>query len=328
MADKNWSEFMTALRATLLDKTPARSRDEAMDFPEIVEQRRAKILNEIGDAENLALDSGISDQEFWSRTCTKPFYAHRPVDRIRQHEAEMQARLGDFRELLGIDWEPGAGVRYLAFLDEVMDEGERLTKVVKAARRLAATKLARDRTFMDWLLAGGIDPMTWEGRKKIYRKLASHLEYGPVTTFHLMMELGFAVVKPDQVLNRLVARMGIIAEYEVLNERTGARRWNAVERAMTTARARQLGQNDHFNWSLQKRMAEISEATGISMRALDIIIVKLGQTDDEANGYARTICGDPPLCNLCQARTLCDLGRSGGLKVGGRRRGVSNRITA
>ena len=319
MVDKNWVELMAALRSTVIDKAAARSRQEAEDFPEIVEQRRAKILSEISAAENLALDYAMSDAEFWSRTCTKPFYAHRPVDRIRQHEAEMQMRLGNYRNLLSADWEPDTGDEFRAFLDEVMSERDRLAKVVKAARMLAQTKVTRERTFMDWLLAGA-DPISWEGRQKIYAKLASHLDYGTVTTFHLMMELGFAVVKPDQVLNRLVGRMGIMTEYEVQNKRTGARMWHPVGPNMTTDMAQRLGQNDHFNWSLQKRMAEISDATGISMRALDIIIVKLGQTDDEANGYARTICGDPPLCGQCKARTHCDLGSAGMVKHGRRHR--------
>jgi len=316
MADKDWVQLMKALRSTLIDKAAARSRQEAEDFPEIVEQRRAKILDEIGAAEDLALDTAMSDDEFWSRTCTKPFYAHRPVDRIRQQEAEMQTRLGNYRDLLGADWEPDTGSKFRAFLNEVMSEQDRLGKVVNAARRLAQTKVARERTFMAWLLAGGADPMSWDGRQKIYAKLASHLDYGAVTTFHLMMELGFAVVKPDQVLNRLVARMGIMTEYEVRNERTGTRRWHPVVSNMTTAMARQLGQNEHFNWSLQRRMSEISEITRMSMRALDIIIVKMGQTDDETNGYARTICGEAPLCSLCEAKAFCDLGSVGMAKHG------------
>ncbi|BAV65100.1 hypothetical protein [Sphingobium cloacae] len=318
MAGKDWVQLMAGLRSTLINKAAARSRQEAENFPEIVEQRRAKILAEIGAAEKLAFDPAMSDDAFWSRTCTKPFYAHRPVDRIRQHEAEMQARLGNYRDFLGTDWEPDTGRQFRAFLDEVMSERDYLEKVVKAARTLAQTKVARERTFMEWLLAGA-DPLSWEGRRKIYAKLASHLGYGAVTTFHLMMELGFAVVKPDQVLNRLVARMGIMTEYEVRNERTGTRRWHPVESNMTTAMARQLGQNDHFNWSLQRRMAEISKATGISMRALDIVIVKMGQVDDEANGYARTICGETPLCSLCEAKAFCDLGRTGTTKQGKRR---------
>lgn len=320
MAGKDWTQLMASLRSTLVNKAPTRSRQEAEDFPEIVEQRRAKILDEIGAAEKLALNITMSDDEFWSRTCTKPFYAHRPVDRIRQHEAEMQARLGNYQDLLRADWEPYIGRQFRAFTDEVMSEGEYLEKVVNAARILAQTKAARERTFMEWLLAGGVDPQTWKGRHTAYTKLANHLGYGTVTTFHLMMELGFAVVKPDQVLNRLAARMGIMTEYEVRNKRTGARRWHTVETNMTTDMAQRLGQNEHFNWSLQKRMAEISDATGISMRTLDIIIVKMGQTDDEANGYARTICGDPPLCSQCEANAVCDLGSSWTTKHGRRHR--------
>jgi len=99
---------------------------------------------------------------------------------------------------------------------------------------------------------------------------------GKVTAYHLMMELGLNVLKPDRVICRIFQRLGFIQDE---NDLTGA-----VE----------VGR-------------EIAEATNLPIRYVDIIFVKYGQKgSEEGFGLKDGICLINPRCGKCSITRYCN----------------------
>jgi DNA-3-methyladenine glycosylase I len=96
-----------------------------------------------------------------------------------------------------------------------------------------------------------------------------------VTAYHLMMELGLNVLKPDRVICRIFQRLGFIQDKDDLTE--------AIE----------VGR-------------KIAEATNQPMRYVDIIFVKYGQKgSEEGFGLKDGICLDSPRCGHCSITQYC-----------------------
>jgi hypothetical protein len=296
-------EFVAALKATLLDRATSRSRNEREASPEIVAKRRSQLEDAFAMMDALRFDRGMSDQKFWKTACTKPFYAGHKASAVEaRHDYMVDEYLGNRQELNSAAWNPGRD-RFEAFLDDedCFRHPDNLTTVIAAANSVTASMRNHpDTTIIEHICRGIDDTNDIESLKVIHGRLNGLLKFGEVTTFHLMTELGFHVVKPDRVVNRIAIQMGLIDRYK-----KGSRTY-ILNNPVSVTRATNLGAIPEFNWALQAACRRIADEAGISMRLLDFMIVKLGQEPDDLNGFVRTICTETfPTCQLCEVKPMC-----------------------
>jgi hypothetical protein len=202
-------------------------------------------------------------------------------------------------------WNVG-GELYNKFLN---DEGcfrnaPSLKKTIRAARRINEWKRVNPRKLIEFYTYGIEDVDDPDSLMRVYNKLKSDFGYGPVAVYHLMMELGFRFVKPDRVLNLITARLGLVPSYQQGNVT------HFVPNYINTTQANALAGKMGFVESVQEIYREISDSSGVPMRLLDYMIVKLGQNADLDNGFARPICAPKkPLCHLCKLKPVCSYGK-------------------
>lgn len=297
------AEFVAGLRSTLVSQASAQSEREKEENSGAVTKRQSLIEASLVKMDTLRFDRNMSDEEFWRRAASKPFYAgHRAADVQAREQHMLDHYLGDRLALCAPEWNKG-GERYQQFLTDkgCFRNKPDLDVVIAAARTIERLKSFNPhRTILDHIMRQVTEWESTDALRKIHAQMLATLQFGPVTTFHLMTELGFAVVKPDRVVNRAAIRMGIIEEY------TSGNATYPLAVNITTDKASALGQSPEFNWALQEEFRKLSEASGMAMRTLDFVIVKLGQEPDEVNGFARTVCAEQaPLCHICGVKKDC-----------------------
>lgn len=301
------AEFVARLRSTLVSQASAQSEREKEDSPDTVAKRQSLIEESLAKMDALQFDRSMSDDEFWRRAASKPFYAgHRAADVQSKEQHMLDHYLGDRLALCAPEWNKG-GKRYKQFLtDEGCFRNEPdLNLVITAARTIERLKSFNpDRSILDHIMRKVTEWESTDALREIHAQMHATLKFGLVTTFHLMTELGFPVVKPDRVVNRAAIRMGVIDEY------TSGNTTYPLAVNITTDKASALGQRPEFNWALQEEFRKLSKSSGMAMRTLDFVIVKLGQEPDEVNGFARTVCAEQaPLCHLCSVKPMCAFGK-------------------
>jgi len=110
--------------------------------------------------------------------------------------------------------------------------------------------------------------------------LKEELEYrfaglGPITTYHVLTDIGLRVIKPDRVICRIFKRLGLIESEEQL-----------------------------LKTVIQGR--KFADATGLPIRYIDIVFVSYGQVQSQEFGLSRGICLEKnPLCSACGATAHC-----------------------
>lgn len=296
-------EFVAALRKTLLERATSRSRTEREVSPEIVANRCAQLEAVFAEMAALKFDRNMSDDTFWRTAATKPFYAGHLASAVEaRNDYMLDSYLGDRTELNSAAWNPGRE-RFEEFMDDedCFRHPDNLTTVIVAANNVTATMRQHpDKTIIQWVCRNIEDTSDIASLKIIHKRLNDLLKFGEVTTFHLMTELGFPVVKPDRVVNRIAIQIGLIDRYK-----KGDKTY-ILNKPVTTTRATNLGAIPEFNWALQEACRRIADEAGISLRLLDFMIVKLGQEPDEVNGFVRTICTETfPTCQLCSVKPMC-----------------------
>lgn len=99
---------------------------------------------------------------------------------------------------------------------------------------------------------------------------------GKITSYHLMLDLGLKVWKPDRVIRRILNRLGLLNNT------------NDIDRAVELGR-------------------EIAGQVGEPIRYIDIIFVKYGQQgNEEPFGLQDGICLEKnPKCEICGIREYC-----------------------
>lgn len=299
---EKWSELIDGLRDTIIDRASVKSDRGTQNNTAEVHARRAKIRGYLSSMNSLRFSQSLSDQDFWLKAATKPFYAGHLASAVQSCEKVMLTYLGNRAALCSTDWDGGGRLFKKFMKDEGCFKHDKcLQKVITAARRIERLKSFRPKLPIFELLVGKLPNYTsTESLRTIYEKLNGHLKFGPVTTFHLMTELGLPVIKPDRVLVRTSVRLGLIEKYKTKTTT------KYVEPSITNAKAVALGQNRDFCWALQDVFQKISDETQVSMRALDFTIAKLGMEPDARNGFVRTICPEKkPLCGICSAQKLC-----------------------
>lgn len=321
---KNWPALVAGLRQTLLEHATVKPGDEKRDNPTAVQERRQRLEGELHKRDSLRLNLKMDDDEMWRQIAPKPFYTFRPSSTINGFiDYMMEHYLGEWEPLCDPewDWEQGKvykdgkyvfksslkdssnGKMYDEFISEPKCYGDhdRLQRSLTAARNIKAR--AADyphRTILDNITELKKSFNSLDELKVAFENASKYLRLGPITTFHLLTDLGFKVVKPDRVLSRIAINMGLIPEYQKKTKR------KPVEPPTTNKEVTKYTNDLDFCWALQKRFQEISEATNVPMRTLDYIFVKLGQEPDDGDGIATTICNEKgPLCDLCGAKQFC-----------------------
>jgi DNA-3-methyladenine glycosylase I len=97
-----------------------------------------------------------------------------------------------------------------------------------------------------------------------------------ITVFHVMTDLGLYVLKPDLVITRTFARLGLIANRQC-----------------------------ELHAIIQGQ--EFAKTMDCSMRYIDAVFVAYGQKGNW--GGAPGICSNKPKCHLCTAKSLCKYGK-------------------
>lgn len=99
---------------------------------------------------------------------------------------------------------------------------------------------------------------------------------GGITTYHFLTSIGMPVLKPDRVIKRIFARLGLVE--------TGAEEWAFVQEGR-----------------------KFAQATGHPIRYIDIVFVAYGQVQTKELGVERGICLEQePTCSVCGVTKLCE----------------------
>lgn len=297
MSSENWETLAPGigeLCETLIEQATVAG---AHDRQEDIEQRRALIRADFEKVENLAVNYDMADKDFWRIVATKPFYAGHKACAVQDREPDMLAEyLGDRKALCSPDWDIN-GPRYKAFLSDkrCFRHAGNLNKTVQAAWQQHSNQ-----SIVRYYLQDQPEEWSNSALKAVHVRLQESLKLGRLTTFHLMTELGLPVVKPDRVLIHVSVRMGLIRSYFS----KGKERFIGPD--ISREEAKKLGQSWPFIWPFQEVHQKLAKRTGLSMRLLDLMIVKLGQDPHVAAGFARTICRtNDPLCHLCSVKPDC-----------------------
>lgn len=305
----NWAEFVSALRETLISEAPTKSTQDTKSNPSQVEERRALIKTNLKRQASVKFNPDMTDDEFWKIAALKPFYAGKVAWTVDLRADYMWSEyFRDRQSLSDPRWDED-GELFNKFVKDPKCFRNRpsLKKTISAARRINEFKEVNKRSIIQFYTYGTNDVNDSDALLKIYTKFKNEFTYGPVLVYHLMMELGFQFVKPDRVLNLITARLGLIESYK------SGHYTHRISNNISTEEAVALSGRQDFIERVQKKYREISEASGVSMRLIDYMIVKLGQKKDLNSGFARTICStDQPLCKICQLKPFCSYGKQFG----------------
>ncbi|NMC59028.1 MAG: 3-methyladenine DNA glycosylase [Candidatus Methanofastidiosa archaeon] len=160
--------------------------------------------------------------------------------------------------------------------DQSMIRNERKIRSVISNARMFRKIVVNHGSFMNYLESFNASNSD-ENLLLLKKELEYRFEYiGGITVYHLLTDLGFNVLKPDRVLVRIFKRLGIIENEKRL-----------------------------FDVVIQGR--QFAKHTGLPIRYIDIIFVKLGQQGaSEMFGLQGGICLDKtPDCKSCGLKDFC-----------------------
>lgn len=250
-----------------------------------------------------------SDNDVWQNIVGKIYYANVRSYIIDKRLPSIINYLGDINALQSSDWDVNdarTGVMAQKFLgdESVFRAKPRLIAVVNNARKLRADMAQSGSRLLDLFLKPGENPFEINVLKNVHQRLQNLERVGVAAAFHVMTDLGFPVVKPDRVLIKLSVRLGLISQYN--HKRRGVVRLPAD---MNGSEAAKLINDVNFVWEMQDAFLHLSHLTGISSRALDWILVKLGQLPNREDGIEKVACDDKnPDCFQCGLNSVCARG--------------------
>lgn len=313
IAKKDWPALVSGLRSTLLSRSTAKNEKEKTTNPNLIAERQRIVSEDLAKWDRLKFNPNMTDEEFWRIAFSKPFYPKRPSSTVNKHLPHMFSRhLRDWQALCAKGWNKG-GADYNAFMTDAgcINDAQRLDYVIKAARKIQKFKdLNGNPNIVEYLLFGSDGYDSVEALRRIYMRARNHIGFGPVTTFHLMMDLGLKVVKPDEFLNFVSVRLGLIDHFISVNRAKGDCTTYPLNPEWSSAQIEKYAANDDFLWAIQDVYRQLANETKVNMRSIDYTVVKLGQTADPDAGIVRTICDKKhPLCKLCDVKTLCAFGK-------------------
>ena len=283
MIPKNkWSELINLLRDTLIEQATISDKEEENDAASIAE-RQALLKSDFAKHAALQFNPNISENDFWWLAACKPFYAGHEAEAVEERELHMKTvYLKSTTELMSADWDEG-GVHYRKFLkdERCYRHPDQLKNVIRAARNIERKKSynvppQKKKNIIELLCDKHDDYESLEMLKIIHGRFKAALEIGDLTAFHLMLDIGLKVIKPDRHFTRMIYLL-----------------------RLTDVRL--------DDWKIQKLARDICAETGLTIRELDIIVVKMSMSPSDHTGFMRTICNEKaPRCELCKANKICE----------------------
>jgi DNA-3-methyladenine glycosylase I len=237
-------------------------------------QRSAQYVRDyLAKFENVRTD--LRDDELYARLVDVVFYsgfkaetvdAKRPRIRHWFPDVATVARYGE------------RDVRKILADDGVIRHERKVRACITNARKFEALARAHGsvRAYLDAFDAAGSLKNLLRLRDALQRDFAF---LGGITVYHFLMDIGLPVLKPDRVICRLFARLGLIAS------------------ASDHAQAIEVG----------RRISQLTQRTRHprSIRYVDRILVAHGQTADTEHGFGSALCVNIPRCGECSARQAC-----------------------
>lgn len=282
---------------------------------QLVQRRnQATFDKQLGKWRNLSWDATLTDDEVWRRVVLIPFFGGvRPIGQKRQ--TRTLHYLGDYREVGQPGWlSSERGKAYvaeskrgdadeektdLAYWNELGSKGPR---IIAAAANLLDRQSKSSLSLLELLVPVRFRNFRDAQMPDLFSNVRSELQYGFITTFHAMMDLGLPVVKPDTMLVRTAVRLGLIPHYGDPASRSGRQ---FADLKLDNDEAKRLGKRADFVWPLQAIMNRIAHATGKTVREVDWLFAKMGMDATLEEGREFVVCDAVPKCHLCKARPLC-----------------------
>lgn len=303
IARSDWKPLLEEIRNGLRDVStvPANQPHDAVRQS----ANRAEFDKLLQWARDLRFNEDATDDEVWQSINVHPYFAFvsppkgDSMDKARQY-------LSDYRELAQPGWIKSAQAqKYLSDPTAYSNtKKSKLPAIIAAATNLFnRQRLNNQRPLVDILVPKLHRSFSPDDLRAIHRKLKAELGYGPVTRFHLMMDLGLPVVKPDKMLIRTIVRLGLMTHSgDKLNRKP-------IPLRIDSEIASALGQDDAFTWELQDLLNDMSRETEIPMREIDLLFCKMGMEPSEEDGRPFTICDAKPNCKVCTAHRFCTYGQ-------------------
>jgi DNA-3-methyladenine glycosylase I len=273
-------EFPSISRNEIIEKAPVRARE--VDYKDIfskVEQTLKKecTLSEAEFQKHYGKFRDFhyrkySDDHIWWILVSVVFYSGMKAAIVTSKLPALKKYLGNYRVVKDYGQ---------ADIDTMMRDNA----VIKHKNKIEACVhnasifndlIQRHGSFASYLESFG-DLQDKELIETIRQDLRRFAYIGPVTAYHIMLDLGLPVWKPDQVMCRILERLGLISSRKDIDE--------AVE----------IGR-------------EFAKQVPEPIRYIDIVMVKYGQKGDE-EGFGLPqggICLEKnPRCNVCGIQEYC-----------------------
>lgn len=303
---EEWGALFDAIRDTLREQAalPSSEPSPERDAQYVLNQQAMDA--DLAWARSVSFDVNMTDDELWTKAVQKPFFAGKRAGLIADRVAVSGKWLADYREVAGPRWEDG-GDRLSAFNADptAYQNTLNLPKVIRGAKNLVRQQRQRSVSLVDLLIPVRERGFSADDMMRIHKHLQNGLQFGFVTILHVMTDLGLPVVKTDRVVTRMMIRLGLV---QVLQGKEFTR---PLPRDLTADDALKLVEaNPSFSWQIQAILKEMADETGLSMREIDWLLVKMGMDQDVNRGFVQVICSDVPKCSICKAQTMCRLGRT------------------
>lgn len=255
-----------------------------------------------------SFDPAMSNEEFWNKVVAIPLWTNRPP----KMGERIQATINHMK--FSGEWLEDGPERHAMLSDPMYYErGPRREALEEALRKTHS--FIRDnpgKSMVDLYIEER--EFNEQTLRTIFERLWSLLDFGPVTTFHMMMELGLPVLKPDRAVSLVAVRLGLIRSYDKTTVRRGTKVTTTQVLPANLPQGRLTAQglsNDvEFGWALQGVIGEMSAETGRSFREIDRLLVKMGAEVKRDDGLVRSVCAtDRPACHTCLASSICSFGK-------------------
>jgi hypothetical protein len=300
-----WSTLFNALTETLLEQATVPPGPNTKDRATIVAANQALVSRELNNWNTLTLDPNMSDAQFWRLTMTKCFYTGK-----RAPEAEKVDRaahwLRDLRSVASSDWDIGSKIHTAYLADKTAHKNMKDLRRVREGAQNLVRRLNNNpgRRLIDIFVPVSDRGFDGDALHRIHQRIEGEFSAGFVTTLHMMTDLGIPVVKTDRKLTRTIVRLGLVKSKPY---RDGEM---ILSPNIASKEALALGGHQKFSFRVQTLLREASAETGLSMRTIDWILVKMGMNPEPGVGLVNTVCADIPRCNVCKAKPLCAVGRN------------------
>lgn len=302
-----WKQLLDNIEATLKDVATLPPGPVTANSLAEREANRANYAGLVSRMKTPIFDRSMSNEEFWNKLVAIPYWTNRPPAMGERIAATVK------HMVFSGEWLNPGPERNAMLADPLYYErGQRREVVEEALRKVRDyIRLNPGKTIVDYYVLS--DSMDEPSLKEVHDLVWKRVDCGSVTAFHIMMELGFPVLKPDAVVALVAVRLGLIRRYEKVSNRGGSRRTTTIDIPANLPQgritSRSLSDDVDFGWALQRVIKEMSTDTGRSFREIDRLLVKLGAQAKPADGLVQTICGEEPQCHICLANSICAFGK-------------------